>query len=181
MPAGIAVDRNGTIYVVDFGFANPSVISVNPDTGAAHTISSDSGIGSPTDLALSGGSAFVTTGDGILRVSLSSGAQHSFVIGHGLSTPAGIVRSPSGNFLVADQDAARLFSVSRKTGRVRVVSSDLRLEAPFGVGIGLDGFDYVSDFRAKALFRISPRTGTAKSVIARGRLDNPLGVAVVPR
>jgi streptogramin lyase len=179
-PSGIVVNNHGTIYVSDFG-AVPSVIRVNPKTGAARGVSSDTMLNEPYDLALSGGDAFVTSTHRILRLSLPGGSQHAFVTGHGLAHPAGIVSTPQGNFLVADQKAAKLYAVNRKTGHIRTVSANSRLQHPFGVGIGLNGFDYVADFGALTLFRINPKTGKAKSVVASGQFNNPLGVGIVPR
>ncbi len=154
-PISIACDRQGNIYIADFG--NDRVRRIDALTGI---ITSVAGNGNPDH------SSGVDLGDG----NPATGAQ--------LYRPEGVAIDPQGNLVIADTLNGRIRRVDRQTGIITTIAGgstqplpdENRLATSFGFGditdIGTDGNEnlFILCDKGRDVIRVDALTGTVKTV-----------------
>ena len=172
IPTGVAVDRNGNIYVADFNngvvkeiAAVGGVIPANP---TIRTLGS--GFTSPYDVAVDnsgnvyvsdeGNSAVKEIGaiGGVIPVNPTIRA-----LGSGLNRPAGIAVDRSGNVYVADEGNSVVKEIEAVAGVIPPTPTILTLgsgfNSPYGVAVDLSGNVYVADAGNAAVKEIEAVVG----------------------
>jgi serine/threonine protein kinase/streptogramin lyase len=180
-PHGVAVGRDGTLYVS----CEDRIVKFNPDTGAYLGMVA-------TDIAH--GVGIVCNGDGSLFVACfnaneirsyreDSGALLSTWTSGGerrLRGPTGLALAPDGSLLVACQRDNRIERYSAATGEfLGVFAACDEMLAPVHIVFGPGGDLYVAGLYSDAVHRFDGRTGEPKGIVAK--LSRPEGVAVSPQ
>jgi sugar lactone lactonase YvrE len=166
-PFGIAVDRQGGIFVSDFGnLVENGVIVASCDP----------------------------TGGGVIRVDPSSGQQrwlsfNSVEFGSTFLGPVGLAVEPNGTVLVANQrsSAAAVTAVNPVTSVQQTVTPNSSpsdsFEQPQRVALAPDGNLVVSDYALNTLegglVSVVRSTGEARILRSGALFNNPLGLAIV--
>ena len=196
-PAGIAVARDGALYVSDFGvFSAPggSVLRVDPGDGTQAVIATGGafqdpwGVAEAPDGTLLVADPNAAAGLGaLIRVNPETGAQSTVSSAGAFADPIGVAVSPGGDVYVADQSAAggngAVFRVDPGTGAQTTVSSGGSFVDPMGIAVAPSGDLLVADqnpFGAARVFRVNPSTGSQTIVTSGGNLNSPRGIALDP-
>jgi streptogramin lyase len=144
MPAGLAVNVDGTVLVGEYGA--DALTRLDPETGARTVVSSGGSLLGPTGVAVEAdGRILVTTAPGpepnqppgeLVRVDPLSGAQT--VIATGFALPSAVVVEADGSVLLVDVFGSGLLlgdiiRVDPTTGEQTLVASNV------GAGFGLGG------------------------------------------
>ena len=129
-PLGIAVSREGDLYVADISIVTPTnddsgVIKVDPITGVQTQLASGGYFQGAQFLAVAGDDLFVSdfVAQAIVRVDRQTGAQ-TLVTSSLTRSVAGIAVEASGDLLVADGQLGVL-RINPLTGAVSVVAPDM--------------------------------------------------------
>lgn len=125
-PTGIAVTRDGVIYVSNWSGGTVECIAAN---GTRQTVLT--GIGAPAGVAINTqGQLFVASySDDYIALISEDGRQTR--VSEGLATPTGITFSSDGRLLVANRSSGEIVAVNTDTGEKHVVANGLTL--PVGV------------------------------------------------
>lgn len=155
---GVSVDRNGNIYVSDFG---ASVWRVDPQ-GRVRAMRSD----------LRGSSGNTVTRDGrILQASFVDNAvveigpdgSSRTVIQRGLDGPIGLTSDSAGRVYVCNCRSNSI-SVTEPDGETRTLAQGGRLDCPNGITIGPDGWLHVVSFNNTDVVSVSPEAGDMRTL-----------------
>ena len=152
LPAGVALDFFGNIYIADTG--NHRIRRVNVDTGNIETI-----VGTGTaGLSGDGSSATLAT----------------------ISSPRAVVLDAVGNIYIADTGNHRIRMIDAQTGNISTVAgtvagfsgdggpaSAAKLSSPTGLGVGSDGSIFIAD-RDNNRIRQIATDGTISTVAGTG-------------
>ena len=197
-PTGIAVAKDGNIYVSDLGpvGGTGAVIRVNPVSGAQTVVSSGGQINRPNDITIdTDGSLLVAdTGDYVgipaklFRVDSSTGAQTLISSAGAFISPTGVVVNQAGDILVIDKDAfppnfrGGIFRVDRATGiQTTLFNSPVSLGSePARMVIESAGTALASNIDGTLIFRVNLSTGSFTTLAANGLLSSPSGVVIAP-
>jgi streptogramin lyase len=190
---GIAVGRNGDIYVMRFSTINQRTdfFRINGQTGATNRFSNETLIFSgsrmkvsPDGLSLVVAGEMQTAGRGVFRVDLATG--HQTIITTNLTDspdyerPWDVAFSPQGHIYVTDWNYANLLRFNADgTGR-HVVTSDGLLNFPAGIDVAADGTIYIASRSYRGIVRVNPVTGQQSSVTTLGYLSFPTDLTVAP-
>lgn len=183
LPAGVAVNAAGTIYVADYYGIRQITSSGAVSTLAGQSNSSGSvdGTGSSARFNIPQGITLDSNGD--LVVSESQGGKIRKVtsagvvttLATGLNTPVGVAINGSGEIFVAEQASHSIKKVSGgvvstfagdtagSPGRIDGVGTSARFNRPTGLTIDASGFLYVTEEKGHTIRRISP-SGIVASV-----------------
>ena len=196
-PAGVAVARDGTVWVADFGtFSAPGggLLRVDPASGAQSLVASGGAFQDPWGVAEApDGSLLVADPNAaaglgaLVRVDPGTGAQTVVSSGGAFADPIGVAVGAGGEVYVADQSAiggnGAVFRVDPGTGAQSVVSSGGSFVDPMGIAVTGSGQLLVSDqnpFGVPRVFRVNPATGSQTILTSGGSLNSPRGIGVEP-
>jgi sugar lactone lactonase YvrE len=163
-PYDIAVDRDGSLLVVDMGgfaesqqpdLADGAVLRVDPFMGSQTVVSQGGSLVDPAALALApNGTIYVADNVGVagrrsvVRIDPAGGAQTVVTEGDKLCNPFGIALEADGDLLVADYGAFGAVTCARNS--------------------------------AGSVIRVDPATGRQAVLSGNGLFSHPLGLAVEP-
>ena len=185
LPAGVAVDMAGNVYVADTG--NNRIRKITVATGVITTVagngqngySGDGGsavnstLGSPSAVAVdASGNIFIAdTLNVVVRKVSSSGIITTFA-GGGISgvflvKPTGVAVDSAGNVFIADGQHVR--KADGSTGAIIAIDSGTNYN-PYGVAVDSTGIVYVADYLSNSVEKLSPPVYTIAS--------NPTGLSV---
>ncbi|GHV07288.1 hypothetical protein AGMMS50229_13800 [Campylobacterota bacterium] len=137
-PTGIAVDREGNLYVSNWSAGSVTQV----DTKGDHTIFADN-MGSPAGLAFDNdGNLYIAdySQNVIYRIAKN---KNKTVFARGLHTPTGISFNKNGELLVANRGSNEIVKVSA-SGVVELVANGMK--TPVGVVEDLGGNLYVTNY-----------------------------------
>jgi DNA-binding beta-propeller fold protein YncE len=163
-PRGVAVDKEGNIYISDSNHLR--VRKIDRATGIIDTVL---GTGRP-DGGKFGGDPKQAN----------------------VRSPRAIAFDRQGNLFVVDVNAKGVLKLDKQTNRVDWLIKDARLQSPMNLALGLEGEVYLSDSAASVVWRVDPRgglsvfAGSLKEFGFRGDggpaekaiLNGPRGIAV---
>jgi hypothetical protein len=193
-PTGIAIARNGDIFVADrdccIAFQG-AVLRVNATTGAQTIVSQGGFFLEPVGLAITADDALlvIDRATGVIRVNPNDGAQTIMSSGQNFRSPSGITVAGNGDIFVADDHCCTTPSVvvrvNPSTGLQTVVSQGGHFMSPFGITVASNGDLLVADVGCctqghGGIIRVNPKTGAQSMVSSDGHFYNPFGIAVVP-
>jgi streptogramin lyase len=193
---GLGLAPNGDILVTNFDpFTNPpTLLRVDPVTGAVSVLSSGGLFVTPMDVVVTvTGDVFVVDrnafggGGGIIRVDPSTGDQTMFASGGSFVESDSIVIAPTGEFVVANFDAASndavdLVLVDPLTGAQSVLSLGSTIIQARGVDFDPNGHIWVAGSRVggPGVTGVDPLTGVQGGLSNNGFFRSPMGLVVVP-
>ncbi|MGO9308170.1 MAG: chitobiase/beta-hexosaminidase C-terminal domain-containing protein [Spirochaetia bacterium] len=198
-PAGVIVDAQGRLYVVDQG--NSRIVRVNDMDGTGWTVldGAEHGVNrfkSPAGAAVDAEGRIYVADQGnsrIVRVNDMSGAGWiafgSFGSGTGqFITPAGIAVDAQGRIYVADQGNSRIVRMDDMDGAGwaefgRQGSEANRFKYPAGVALDARGRIYVADYANSRVVRMDDMKGTNWTTLGSAgasarQLKYPAGIAL---
>lgn len=188
-PSGLAVSKDGSLFVADTG--NNRIRKITPE-GQVSTIAGDGTAGyadgpaaqakfnGPIGVAVDQrGNIFVAdTYNDRIRMITTDG-QVSTVAGHGtpgfadgdrrvalFDSPCGIITAADGSLIVADTGNDRLRKITPE-GNVTTLTITDNLSSPLGLALSHDGFLYVTELDRSRIVQIAP-DGTARVVAGGG-------------
>ena len=174
-PHGMALDRNGNLYVANFGNGTVTRIALTPDGNAGTSTVFASGLSGPADLAFDrDGNLFVSNKNNstITRIT-PAGASSVFLSGNGLNQPWGLAFDAAGDLFVANSGSN---SVTRVTpAGVATVAVSSGLSQPTGMAFDAKGFLHISNLGSGTISRVAPN-GTF-IMLRHSSLGGPIGLA----
>ena len=196
VPAGVAVDNTGSLYIAEFsGFrirkVSNGVISTFAGSGTFGFSSGNIGdngpataaqLFSPTGLALDPAGNLYIADAGLVRkvsngviTSVAGGGTFVGDTGQALnalfSVPVGVTVDSAGNVFVADEENALI----RKISSGIVTSVPVSLSLPEGVATDASGNLYIADSGNSQILEVS--NGVTSTAVGNG-LNRPVGIAV---
>ncbi len=195
-PSGLAIDKDGNLYVADTG--NNAIRKVTPE-GVVTTLAggkAEKQFNGPLGVAVDkAGNVYVadTYNDRIQRVNadgkvstLAGNGQPGFVDGPQaqFDTPCAIALAPNGEVLVADTRNSAIRAIS-PNGTVRTLAQagsderDALLRRPVSLAVTHDGVAYVADSRLGRIVQVTP-AGEVRGLVGVG-ISYPIGDAVAMR
>jgi DNA-binding beta-propeller fold protein YncE len=205
-PAGIAVGRDGQLWVVDNRAPDDdgAVIRVDPRSGAQTLVAEGGRLDLPFGIAVERDGGLLVSnrvspavrvpsacqGVGrVVRVDPVDGEQRLVSDGGSFALPLGLALAPDGTAVVANECAGDggLIGVDPSNGRQRVITpngaNDV-LETPERIAFDPAGAPLVSDFNLGpdddgGIARVDPQTGDQTLVHAGELFNHPLGIAAV--
>jgi DNA-binding beta-propeller fold protein YncE len=186
-PYGVAVARDGTVFVTDGANGN-RVVAISPDGSLVSLAGGhegfEDGVGAsarfrtPSGLAVDGaGVVYVAdTGNNAIRRVTRDG--HVTTIARDLNGPMGIAIDARGRVLVADTYKDRIVSIEAD-GRLSPLAIGVPLDTPTALTVDRDGTLYVADTGHNVVHAV-----TAQGVVTTmngyevGGMERPLGVAL---
>jgi DNA-binding beta-propeller fold protein YncE len=195
LPAGIAVDSAGNVYVADIGSSLvDKIVAVNGITSPNSTvIPIGSGFNTPYGVAVDGaGNVYVAdAGNGAVKEILAvdgvtSANSTVIIVGNGIATPYGVAVDGSGNVYVGDYYDNAVKEILAVNGVTSANSTVITLGNgfyyPYGVAVDASGNVYVADnynFAVKEILAVNGVTSANSTVITLGNgFYFPFGVAV---
>jgi len=153
-PYGVAVAKNGDLYIADSG--NHRIRLVSAATGVITTVA---GTGTP-----------------------GSGGDNGPASNAGLSNPVGIAISPGGDLLIADSNSHRIRKLNLQTGVITTVvgtgapgfggdggpAAEAKLDTPTSIAIDLEGNLFIVDEVNGRIRRVDARSGVITTVAGKG-------------
>jgi len=195
VPAGVAADGNGNVYIADSGFFQvlKETLSAGGYTQSVVANTPRNGSGGPSGVAVDGiGNVYIadTLNSQVLKETLSAGSYAQSVLANhadnGLSYPEAVAVDGSGNVYIADSLNGRVLKETPSAGSYTqsVVANGATdgLDAPEGVAVDGSGNVYIAD---SGYDRVLKETLSAGGYIpgivansANNGLVEPEGVAV---
>jgi streptogramin lyase len=177
-PAGIAVDRDGRIFV-----AVPQkpgrIVKVDALTGAQESVSSGGLFSCPTGVASLANADLIVAdpcAKMIIRIYHRTGGQKAVSSGGKFGFPQNVRVATDGSIVVADRDAlggtGAIIRLDAKTGVQTVVSSGENLFNPTDLALDAEGKLLIADFNS---FACGPGGYTGAGAGAILRLDRSAG------
>lgn len=174
-PDGVALARDGSLYVVDTD--NAALKKISP-AGEITTVLG-TGLQYPTGVALApDGTLYVAdAGSRAVWQLAPAAASPRKLTGRGFTYPSAVAVAPDGTLYVADVGPAASGSVQKISpgGRAEVLA--IRLAKPTSLAVAADGTLYVAEGATGSIWKISP-TGLAAPWLRSTLLDQPHGLAV---
>jgi sugar lactone lactonase YvrE len=171
LPAGVAVDAKGDVFVADS--LNNRVVEVPVGGGAQTTIGS--GLSLPSGVAVDGaGDVFIadTYNNRVVEVPAGGGAQTT--VGSGFNEPYGLAVDGAGDVFIADARNGRVVKVAAGTGIQTTVASGF--SHPLSVAVDGAGNVFVLDSYNDIVVEV-PASGGAQITVA-SQLALPEGMTV---
>lgn len=209
-PYDIAVDRDGSLLVVDMGgfaesqqpdLADGAVLRLDPFTGKQSAVSQGGSLVDPAALALApDGTIYVAENVGVggvrsvVRIDPATGAQTVVAEGRNLCNPFGIALEADGDLLVTNYGnfgavlcghSGSVVRIDPVTGVQAPVSSNGLLAHPFGLAVEPGGRILVANETSPSagLAAVDPVTGAQSTVTPNSGSDSlrlPARVALAP-
>jgi hypothetical protein len=179
LPAGVAVDSSGNVYVAD---TNDNAVKEILAAGGYTTINTlASSFNKPNGVAVdSSGNVYVAdTNDNAVKEILAAGGYTTVnTLGSGFNLPAGVAVDRSGNVYVADAGNNAVKEILAAGGYTRVNTLGSGFSKPNGVAVDGSGNVYVADAGNNAVKEILAAGGyTTINTLGSG-FNDPSGVAV---
>lgn len=187
-PDGVAVDRQGNIYIADSD--NHRVLKETRVQDGSYTESTiGSGLTLPQATAVDGnGNVYIAqitaissqTMGQVLKETLSNGSYTQTVITSGVFNPTGIAVDANGNVYFAEDDHSLVLKETPSNGSYTesTVASCCSL-TPVGVAVDSSGNVYITDTFNNRVLEESPSAGGyVQTVIASSGITNPVGIAL---
>jgi sugar lactone lactonase YvrE len=204
----VAVDSQAD--PLDLGGAPGALFYLDPETGGARVLFSDSRLVDPQAACLDSlgrilildsgadpGSLGVNTG-GLFRLDPATGDLEGVFWSDSLVTPVALVPDPQGGYLIVDEGAdldpdplsfGAIFHLESAEGPMTLLSSDPAFRGLQAAVRGPQGDVFVVDWRADplglggnrgAVFRVDPGTGAVVDTFQTELLEDPTGLALLP-
>jgi len=171
IPAGIAVDATGNIYVAD---QNNNAVKKIP-AGNGTPVSIGSGFLTPDGVAVdAAGNVYVADNGNNAVKKIPAGGGAVITLGSGFLSPHGVAVDAAGNVYVADEGNNAVKEIAAAGGAVITLGSGFK--TPTGVAVDSYGNIYVADYGNNAIKKI-PAGGGAVVTLASG-FTAPTSVAV---
>jgi sugar lactone lactonase YvrE len=182
IPAGVAVDGNGSIYIADLD--NAVVLKETPTLGSFAQSTIGSGLAGPGGVAVDGGgNVYIadTFNDRVLKETLTAGSYtQSIVPTSSLSVPIGVAVDGGGNLYIADTGHSRVLKETLTAGSY-VESTVLSgiLNQPYGVAVDGSGNVHIADTMNNRVIKVA-WTGSGYGTVSTvtSAVSSPQGLAV---
>lgn len=169
-PFGVAVDKNGNVFISDRGGDQVVEITAN---GLQITLPI-TGLNYPEGIAVdSAGDVFVADQNNNRVVELPAGGVQT-TVGTGLNTPSGVAVDGSGNIFIADNGNSRVVKVPAGGGTQTTVGTGL--SGPAGVAVDVAGNVFIADLYNNRVVEV-PVGGGPQTTVG-SNLVSPVSVAV---
>lgn len=198
---GMALDREGVIYVADAGAYledGIGIVRVDPITGEQEVVSRGGMLVNPWgivveptgSLLVADRSAFGTRSvgpGGIIRIDPQTGSQAVVARGGNFENPGAMIQEPDGNLLLIDAGKysgdGMVLRVDPATGRQTVIAQGGYFTSVLGLARDAEGNVLVGDPGPgghSRVIRVDALTGRQEILSSEGALSSPHAVAVVP-
>lgn len=168
-PTGVAVDRNGSLLVVEFG--RHRLLRVDAATGRAVQVAK---LVKPWGVAVRpAGSAYVSDLGWLKRIDAGHAPQVVATADPGVEIGP-VAVAPNGD--VVYSTASAVYRLPRGSGPPQQLAAGTPLSGPHGIAVATDGSVLLSDTGSDVVRRIDP----AGAVTTFAPLGSPRGIAVAP-
>ncbi len=156
---GLTVDKDGMIYVADFGdFINNAngehVSRIDPETGQVTEYASGL-VGPSGNVFSANGNLFQANIAGNFISEISGEGEVTEFVSQGLNSPVGVVFDPQGNLYACNCASQSIQIITPDRTSSRFVTSGL-LRCPNGLTIDNDGRLYAANFSNGNVIKVSP-------------------------
>jgi sugar lactone lactonase YvrE len=181
-PYNVALDKNGNVYVADFG--NGVVKEILAAGGYTTVNTLGSGFSEPSGIAVDGsGNVFVSDPgkNAVYEILAAGGYTTVNPIGSGFNEPFGLGLDASGNLFVADTFNNVVKEIPAAGGYSTITTLPQAFSEPFGVALDENANLYVADTGTGQVTEVTEVVAqggyTSVNVLASG-FNDPSGVAV---
>ncbi|MEB3032266.1 serine/threonine-protein kinase PknD [[Mycobacterium] nativiensis] len=173
-PQGVAVDKNGTVYVTDF---NNRVVKLTAGS-TDQVLLPFTGLSYPEGVAVdSGGNVYVADRGNDRVVELAAGSNTQTVLPFsGLNNPDGVAVDGSGTVYVTDTDNNRVLKLAAGSTNQTVLPFT-GVAVPWGITVDSDANVYVTEHDGNKVLELAAGASTPTTLAFSG-LNTPLDVAV---
>jgi sugar lactone lactonase YvrE len=180
VPAGVAADGNGNIFVADTN--NNAVKEILAQGGYTTIQTLGSGFNAPYAVAVDGGgNIFVAdrSNSAVKEILAAGGYTTINTVGSGFNSPSAVALDGNGNVFVSDAGNSAIEEILASGGytTTQILSTGLN---PFGLALDASGNIYVADFGYNAVKEILAQGGYTTVQTLGGGFSIPGGVAVDP-
>ena len=185
-PAGLALDRAGSVYIADS--QNRRIRKINLDGSISTAAGTAATLGFPTAVVvLPAGTLYASDGSGAVRVCPGSGACSSL---NGTTAAGDLALDSAGNLYVADGPQIRKIDPH---GQLTLIAGDdyqhaigdgglaaaAQLDQPSAVAFDVSSNLYIADTGSGRVRQVSP-SGIIQTIAGPQNLNSPGGIAVDP-
>ncbi len=175
LPAGVAVDSAGNVYIADSGTG--AIYEWNASTQQMTALVT-AGLNAPQGVAVDGaGNVYIAdTGNNAIKKWSAATGQVTMLVASGLASPQGAAVDGGGNVYIADTGNNAIEKWSAATGKLSALVSS-GLASPVGVTVDGAGNLYIADNKSDAIVEWNAATGKLTTPMPSG-LASPEGAAV---